>query len=73
MHGGGGDSEVCLLWTPLLLKHVVAADRALHNPMSTPSREKALTEFQFQTRLVMSAETLLCLQGAELGVQQGGS
>lgn len=54
-------------------KQTVAVERVLRSPANAPSRAEATVQFQRQARLAISTETLLRLQGAELGVQQGGS
>lgn len=54
-------------------KQIVSVDRVLHNPTNVPGRKEAKTQFQCQSCLAISTETVLCLQGAELRVQRGGS
>lgn len=54
-------------------KQIVAVDGVLHSPTNARSRKEAATQLQHQTHLAISTETLLRLQGAELGVQRGGS
>lgn len=54
-------------------KQIVAVYRVLRSSTNAPSRKEATMQFQRQTHLAISTETLLRLQGAELGVQRGGS
>lgn len=69
VHGGEGNSKVCLLWTPLLSKNKLSL---LHiGQCAAPPVLPAW--FQLQPHLVISTETLLCSWGAELGVRWEGA